>query len=157
MEMNDSGVEFTTSALPLDSDTDVPDNLNSHKLLIESDTLAGVPPAISEGEHSATRTPDSILSASPVVQPKSGAQIDGDLIGATTPEEMAKVNELDAKTSKDASPHSEKAATFDPTNGTTTWALQIESPISFTQVRPLFIRHITTTNDTLSCLYSSDA
>lgn len=120
MEMNDSGVEFTTSALPLDSDTDVPDNLTSHKFLLESDTLAGVPPAISEGDHSATRTPDSILSASPVVQPKSGAQIDGDLIGATTPEEMAKVNELDAKTSKDASPHSEKAAALDPTNGTTT-------------------------------------
>ncbi|XP_048058808.1 uncharacterized protein LOC125275676 [Megalobrama amblycephala] len=70
LEMNDSGVEFTTSALPLDSDTDVPDNLTSHKLLIESDTLAGVPPAISEGDHSATRTPDSILSASPVVQPQ---------------------------------------------------------------------------------------
>lgn len=157
MEMNDSGVEFTTSALPLDSDTDVPDNLTSHKLLIESDTLAGVPPAISEGDHSATRTPDSILSASPVVQPKSGAQIDGDLIGATTPEEMAKVNELEAKTSKDASPHSEIATTFDPTNGTTTWALQIESPISFTQVRPLFICNITTTNDTSSCSYSSDA
>ncbi|KAK9958019.1 hypothetical protein ABG768_012201 [Culter alburnus] len=120
LEMNDSGVEFTTSALPLDSDSDVPDNLTSHKLLIESDTLAGVPPTISEGDHSATRTPDSILSASPVVQPKSGAQIDGDLIGATTPEEMAKVNELDAKTSKDASPRSETAATFDPTNGTTT-------------------------------------
>ncbi|XP_067217765.1 uncharacterized protein, partial [Chanodichthys erythropterus] len=121
LEMNDSGVEFTTSALPLDSDTDVPDNLTSpHKLLIESDTLAGVPPTISEGDHSATRTPDSILSASPVVPPKSGAQIDGDLIAATTPEEMAKVNELDAKTSKDASPRSETAATFDPTNGTTT-------------------------------------
>lgn len=118
--MNDSGVEFTSSGLPLDSDTDVPD-LTSHKLLLEPDTLAGVPPTISEGDHSATRTPDSILSASPVVPPKSGAQIDGDLIGATTPEEM--MNELDAKMSKDASPHSEKATTLDPTNGTTTWAL----------------------------------
>lgn len=116
--MNDSGVEFNSSALPLDSDTDVPDNLTSQKLLLESDTLAGVPPAISEGDHSATRTPDSILSASPVVQPKSAAQIDGDLIGATTPEEMTKANDLDVKTSKDASPHSEKA--LDPSNGTTT-------------------------------------
>ncbi|XP_077051053.1 uncharacterized protein LOC143701563 [Siphateles boraxobius] len=110
LDMNDSGVEFTSSALPLDSDTDVPDNLTSHKLLLEPGTLAGVPLTIFEGDHSATRTPDSILSASPVVPPKSGAQIDGDLIGATTPGEM--VNELDA--------HSEKATTLDPTNGTTT-------------------------------------
>uniref|UniRef100_A0A671P9F4 Uncharacterized protein n=1 Tax=Sinocyclocheilus anshuiensis TaxID=1608454 RepID=A0A671P9F4_9TELE len=116
LEMNDSGVEFNSSALPLDSDTDVPDNLASHKILLESDTLAGVPLAISEGDHSATRTPDSILSVSPAVQPKSAAQIDGDLIGVTTPEEMA--NELKAKMSKDASPHSEKA--LDPSNGTTT-------------------------------------
>ncbi|XP_073678387.1 uncharacterized protein [Garra rufa] len=115
LEMNDSGVE---SALPLDSDTDVPDTLASHKLLLESETLAGVPPAISEGDHSATRTPDSILSASPATQPKSAAQIDGDLIGTTTPEEMVNANDLDAKTSKDASPHSEKA--LDPINGTTT-------------------------------------
>lgn len=119
--MNDSGVEFNSSSLPLDSDTDVPDNLTSQKLLLESDTLAGVPPAISEGDHSATRTPDSILSASPVVQPKSDAQIDGDLTCATTPEGMTEANDLDAKTSKDASPHSEKA--LDPSNGTTTWAL----------------------------------
>ncbi|XP_016425852.1 uncharacterized protein LOC107754047 [Sinocyclocheilus rhinocerous] len=118
LEMNDSGVEFNSSALPLDSDADVPDNLASHKILLESDTLAGVPPAISEGDHSATRTPDSILSVSPAVQPKSAAQIDGDLIGATTPEEIAKANESDAKMSKDASPHSEKA--LDPSNGTTT-------------------------------------
>uniref|UniRef100_A0A8C1VB57 Uncharacterized protein n=2 Tax=Cyprinus carpio TaxID=7962 RepID=A0A8C1VB57_CYPCA len=118
LEMNDSGVEFNSSALPLDSDTDVPDNLPSQKLLLESDTLAGVPPAISEGDHSATRTPDSILSASPVVQPKSAPQIDGDLIGVTTPEETTKADDLDAKTSKDASPHSEKA--LDPSNGTTT-------------------------------------
>ncbi|KAF4100805.1 uncharacterized protein LOC131526285 isoform X2 [Onychostoma macrolepis] len=118
LDMNDSGVEFNSSALPLDSDSEVPENLASQKLLLESDTLAGVPPAISEGDHSATRTPDSILSASPVVQPKSAAQIDGGLIGATTPEEATKANDLDAKTSKDASPHSEKA--LDPSNGTTT-------------------------------------
>lgn len=122
MDMNDSGVEFNSSALPLDSDTDLPDYLTSQKLLLEPDTLAAVPPAISEGDHSATRTPDSILSASPATQPKSEAQIDGDLIGATTPEETAKVNDLDAKMSKDASPHSEKAP--DASNGTTTWALQ---------------------------------
>ncbi|KAL0167276.1 hypothetical protein M9458_039120, partial [Cirrhinus mrigala] len=111
MDMNDSGVEFN-------SDTDLPDYLTSQKLLLEPDTLAGIPPAISEGDHSATRTPDSILSASPATQPKSEAQIDGDLIGATTPEETAKANDLDAKTSKDASPHSEKAP--DASNGTTT-------------------------------------
>ncbi|RXN25009.1 hypothetical protein ROHU_021816 [Labeo rohita] len=118
MDMNDSGVEFNSSALPLDSDTDLPDYLTSQKLLLEPDTLAAVPPAISEGDHSATRTPDSILSASPATQPKSEAQIDGDLIGATTPEETTKVNDLDAKMSKDASPHSEKAP--DASNGTTT-------------------------------------
>ncbi|XP_043093045.1 uncharacterized protein LOC122342913 [Puntigrus tetrazona] len=101
LEMNDSGVEFNSSALPLDSDTDVPDNLTSQKLLLESDTLAGDPPAVSEGEHSATRTPDSILSASPVVQPKP-AQVD-----AAPPEETTKAND------GDASPRSEKA--LDPT------------------------------------------
>ncbi len=119
--MNDSGVEFNSSSLPLDSDTDVPDNLTSQKPLLESDTLAGVPPAISEGDHSATRTSECILSASPVVQPTSAPQIDADLICATTPEGMTKANDLDVKTSKDASPHSEKA--LDPCNGTTTWAL----------------------------------
>ncbi|XP_056335057.1 uncharacterized protein LOC130246206 [Danio aesculapii] len=115
LDMNDSGVEFNSSALPLDSDTDVPDNFTSHKLLIESDTLAGGPPVISEGDHSSTRTPDSILSASPATQPKSGAQTEVDLIGATTPEGL---KDLDANTSKDASPHSEKVV--DPSNGTTT-------------------------------------
>lgn len=117
-EMNDSGVEFNSSALPLDSDTDLPDYLASQKLLLESETLAGVPPAISEGDHSATRTPDSLLSASPLVQPKSAPQIDGDLIGVTTPEETTKADDLDAKTSKDPSPNSEKA--LDLSNGTTT-------------------------------------
>ncbi|XP_051519817.1 uncharacterized protein LOC127421094 [Myxocyprinus asiaticus] len=95
LEMNDSGVEFNSSTLPLDSDTDIPDNFASHKLLLEPDTLVGVPPDISEGDHSATRTPDSVLSASPAVRPKSGAETDGNLIGATTPEEMATVKELD--------------------------------------------------------------
>ncbi|XP_051992597.1 uncharacterized protein LOC127650956 isoform X2 [Xyrauchen texanus] len=95
LEMNDSGVEFNSSTLPLDSDTDIPDNFTSHKLLLEPDTLVGVPPDLSEGDHSDTRTPDSVLSASPAVRPKSGAEIDGNLIGATTPEEMANVKELD--------------------------------------------------------------
>ncbi|XP_057210669.1 uncharacterized protein LOC130566872 [Triplophysa rosa] len=120
LEMNDSGVEFASSALPLDSDTDVPDNLISHKALLESDTLAGVAPALSEGEHSATRTPDSDLSASPATQPKSGAQTDDGLIGATTPEETAQANGLDAKISKDASPLSDKVAVVDPSNASTT-------------------------------------
>ncbi|KAA0710061.1 hypothetical protein E1301_Tti018855 [Triplophysa tibetana] len=120
LEMNDSGVEFASSALPLDSDTDVPDNLLSHKALLESDTLAGVAPAVSEGEHSATRTPDSVLSVSPATQPKSGAQTDDGLIGATTPEEPALANGFDAKISKDASPLSDKAAVVDPSNASTT-------------------------------------
>lgn len=114
MEMNDSGAEFNSSAIPLDSDTDVPDNLTSHKPLLESDTLAGVPPAISEGDHSSTRTPDSVLSVSPATQPKSGAHTDVNLIGATTVEETPRANELDAKMSKDPSPLSDKAAALDP-------------------------------------------
>ncbi|TRY96296.1 hypothetical protein DNTS_024022 [Danionella cerebrum] len=114
LDLNDSGVEFNSSALPLDSDTDVPDNFTSHKLLLESDTLAGAPPTVSEGDHSSTRTPDSVLSASPAVPPKSGAQRDGDLIGTIPPEEMATLNDLEGKISKDASPHSEKANGLDP-------------------------------------------
>lgn len=120
LEMNDSGIEFTSSAMPLDSDMDVPENLISHKPLLESDTLAGVTPAVSEGEHSATRTPDSVLSASPATQLKSGAQTDVDLIGATTPEETAQANGLDAKMSKDASPLSDKITAMDPSNASTT-------------------------------------
>ncbi|XP_065142715.1 uncharacterized protein [Paramisgurnus dabryanus] len=115
LEMNDSGAEFNSSAIPLDSDTDVPDNVTSHKPLLESDTLAGVPPAISEGDHSSTRTPDSVLSVSPATQPKSGAHTDVvDLIGATAAEETARANELDAKMSKDPSPLSDKPAALDP-------------------------------------------
>lgn len=114
--MNDSGVEFS-SALPLDSDTDVPDNLISHKPLLESDTLACVAPDVSEVEHSATRTPDSVLSASPATQPKS--QTDADLIGESTPQETAQANGLDAKMSKDASPLSDQITAMDPSNAST--------------------------------------
>lgn len=92
LEMNDSVAEYN-SGFPLDSDTDVPQTC-AH--LIDSDSLAAVPPTISEGVHSATRTPDSALSASPASQPRSEAFLDGDLMGAPTPDMSPKAHVVDA-------------------------------------------------------------
>lgn len=95
LEMSDSGVEFTSSGLPLDSDTDAAMTYASHKPLLN----AASPPAISEGSHSegleatvvpdgdlsASQTPDSALS--PISNPHSlaAATPDGSLRGAASP------------------------------------------------------------------------
>ncbi|XP_035537786.1 uncharacterized protein LOC118343139 [Morone saxatilis] len=97
LEMSDSGVEFTNSALPLDSDTDGAMTYASHKPLLN----AVSPTAVTEGIHSeslettlaphcdfsASRTPDSVLSASPASNPRSFAAVtpDGSLCGAASP------------------------------------------------------------------------
>ncbi|XP_030596196.1 uncharacterized protein LOC115787588 [Archocentrus centrarchus] len=95
LEMSDSGVEFTISGLPLDSDTDAAMTYASHKPLLN----AASPPAISEGVHSnsleATVVPDGDLSASqtpdsaasPASNPHSlvAATPDGSLRGAASP------------------------------------------------------------------------
>ncbi|XP_041867378.1 uncharacterized protein LOC121656452 [Melanotaenia boesemani] len=81
LEMSDSGVEFTSSCHPLDSDTDAVMTYASHKLLLN----AASPPAVNEEAHSdsleataipdgdlsAIRTPDSVMSASPASNPRS--------------------------------------------------------------------------------------
>ncbi|XP_035765203.1 uncharacterized protein LOC102780419 [Neolamprologus brichardi] len=95
LEMSDSGVEFTSSGLPLDSDTDAAMTYASHKPLLN----AASPPAISEGSRSegleatvvpdgdlsASQTPDSALS--PISNPHSlaAATPDGSLRGAASP------------------------------------------------------------------------
>lgn len=95
LEMSDSGVEFTSSGLPLDSDTDAAMTYASHKPLLN----AASPPAISEGSHSegleatvvpdgdlsASQTPDSALS--PISNPHSlaAATPDGSFRGAASP------------------------------------------------------------------------
>lgn len=95
--MSDSGGEFTSSALPLDSDTDATVTYASHKPLLN----AMSPPAMTEGVHSdsleatavpdgdfsAIRTPDSVMSASPATNPRSLAAStpDGSLHGAASP------------------------------------------------------------------------
>ncbi|KAL7883075.1 hypothetical protein SRHO_G00007330 [Serrasalmus rhombeus] len=126
---SDSGPEYNSFALPLDSDTDAPQTCVPHKLLIDSDILATSPPAISKGSHSATRTPDSVLSASPTSQPRSEAYADADLMGATTPETIPKAHELDVvlpsapatspvpETKQDAPLLTDKAAKLDQSNG----------------------------------------
>ncbi|XP_072225935.1 uncharacterized protein [Leuresthes tenuis] len=97
LEMSDSGVEFTTSGLPLDSDTDGAMTYASHKPLLN----AVYPPAVTDGAHSDSleatavpdgdlstiRTPDSVLSASPASNPRSfaAATPDGSLQGAASP------------------------------------------------------------------------
>ncbi|KAF1381955.1 hypothetical protein PFLUV_G00159390 [Perca fluviatilis] len=96
LEMSDSGVEFTSSGLPLDSDTDAM-TYASHKPLLN----AVFPTAMTEevhidspeatlaphGDLSASRTPDSAMSASPASNPRSlaAATPDGSLHGAVSP------------------------------------------------------------------------
>ncbi|XP_036001739.1 uncharacterized protein LOC105925031 [Fundulus heteroclitus] len=97
LEMSDSGVEFTHSGLHLDSDTEAVMTYASHKPLLN----AASPPAVTEavlsdsleataapdGDLSAVRTPDSVMSASPASNPRSAsaATPDGSLQGAASP------------------------------------------------------------------------
>uniref|UniRef100_A0A672I3L8 Uncharacterized protein n=1 Tax=Salarias fasciatus TaxID=181472 RepID=A0A672I3L8_SALFA len=93
LEMSDSGVEFNSSAHPLDSDTDAAMTFASHKPLLNavsptavtagghSDSLEAT--VVPDGELSATRTPDSVLSASPASNPRSLAPATPD--GAASP------------------------------------------------------------------------
>ncbi|KAM4725888.1 uncharacterized protein FYW61_013931 [Anableps anableps] len=97
LEMSDSGVEFSHSGLPLDSDTETVMTYASHKPLLN----AASPPAVTEGvisdsleatvaldgDLSAVRTPNSVMSASPASNPRSAsaATPDGSLQGAASP------------------------------------------------------------------------
>lgn len=97
LEMSDSGVEFSTSGLPLDSDTDAAMTYASHKLLlnavsptavtggVHSDSLDAT--SAPHGDFSASRTPDSAMSASPASNARSlgAATPDGSLRGAASP------------------------------------------------------------------------
>lgn len=95
--MSDSGVEFTTSGLPLDSDTDGVMTYASHKLLLNAISPTAVTEevpsdspeatAVPHGDLSASRTPDSAMSASPASNPRSlaAATPDGSLHGAASP------------------------------------------------------------------------
>lgn len=137
LEMSDSGVEFTSSGLPLDSDTDVPLTYASHKPLLDSvhsDGFVTAQPTIAEGTESNSRTPDSILSVSPASLPKANGQPDGDLMGVTTPDSPLKSPEMDGivdpapvgspakEPSKDAGPAEEAASTASgATENATTW------------------------------------
>ncbi|XP_010899751.4 uncharacterized protein LOC105028595 [Esox lucius] len=93
LEMSDSGVEFNSSTLPLDSEceTDMPQTFTSHKLLLNnSNSVAAT--VIPEG---ADRTPDSAMSSSPVTPPRSeGDAQEEDLMGDTTPEIASRGMEL---------------------------------------------------------------
>ncbi|CAJ1083025.1 uncharacterized protein LOC121523518 [Xyrichtys novacula] len=97
MEMSDSGVEFTHSSLPLDSDTDGGMTYASHKPLLNAVSPTAVTTGVlsdsleatltPHGDLNATRTPDSVLSASPASNPRSlaAATPDGSLGGAASP------------------------------------------------------------------------
>uniref|UniRef100_A0A3B4ZTY7 Uncharacterized protein n=1 Tax=Stegastes partitus TaxID=144197 RepID=A0A3B4ZTY7_9TELE len=96
LEMSDSGVEFTSSGIPLDSDTDAAMTYASHKPLLNavsptavaaevpSDSMEAT--VVPDGDFSATRTPDSAMSASPASNPRSLAAgtPDGSLRGAAS-------------------------------------------------------------------------
>ncbi|XP_027142434.1 uncharacterized protein LOC104929041 isoform X1 [Larimichthys crocea] len=96
MEMSDSGVEFT-SGLPLDSDTDAAMTYASHKPLLNAISPTAVTGVVNsdsleatlapQGDLSASRTPDSVMSASPASNPRSlaAATPDGSLCGAASP------------------------------------------------------------------------
>ncbi|XP_021427661.2 uncharacterized protein LOC110496214 isoform X2 [Oncorhynchus mykiss] len=96
LEMSDSGVEFNSSGLPLDSEyeTDVPQTFTSHKLLLNnSDSVAAT--VIPEGDQSANRNPDSAMSPSLVTQARSEADApEEDLMGDSTPEMTSRGAEL---------------------------------------------------------------
>lgn len=90
LDMSDSGVEFNSSALPLDSDTEGLQTYASHKLLINSTGGAGHGNSpditlVPDGELSASPTPDSAMS--PATNPRSDAAgtPDGNLMGAASP------------------------------------------------------------------------
>ncbi|XP_074542279.1 uncharacterized protein LOC141802619 [Halichoeres trimaculatus] len=97
MEMSDSGVEFTHASLPLDSDTDGGMTYASHKPLLNAVSPTAVTTGVlsdsqdatlaPHGDLSASRTPDSVLSASPASNPRSlaAATPDGSLGGAASP------------------------------------------------------------------------
>lgn len=97
LEMSDSGVEFTTSCPPLDSDTDAVMTYASHKPLLNAVSPTAVTegvPSISpeatlapHGDLNASRTPDSATGASPSSNPRSleAATPDGSLCGAASP------------------------------------------------------------------------
>lgn len=108
LEMSDSGVEFTSSALPLDSDTDGGMTYASHKPLLNavSPTAVTEVPANSPDvsapldDLNATRTPDSVLSASPASNPRSLAPgtPEGSLQGAASPGAASRGTTESAKT-----------------------------------------------------------
>ncbi|XP_029023616.1 uncharacterized protein LOC114866110 [Betta splendens] len=97
LEMSDSGAEFTHSGLPLDSDTEPALTFASHKPLLNAMSPTAVTGAVHihspdttvvpDGELSASRTPDSVVSASPASNPRSltAATPDGSLHGAASP------------------------------------------------------------------------
>ncbi|KAI3358840.1 hypothetical protein L3Q82_015236 [Scortum barcoo] len=97
LEMSDSGVEFTNAGLPLDSDTDAAMTYASHKPLLNaisptavtgeahSDSLEAT--LAPQGDLTASRTPDSAMSASPASNPRSlaAATPDGSLASVASP------------------------------------------------------------------------
>ncbi|XP_018587570.2 uncharacterized protein LOC108922132 [Scleropages formosus] len=98
METSDSGVEFNTAGLPLDSDTDMPPTYASHKFLLDSDFLNSTtgPEVITAGQtpdskQSTNPTPDSKLSGNVTPELLGGTTPDGDLMSHTVPEPAPRV------------------------------------------------------------------
>uniref|UniRef100_A0A3P8WVF0 Uncharacterized LOC103393887 n=1 Tax=Cynoglossus semilaevis TaxID=244447 RepID=A0A3P8WVF0_CYNSE len=96
LEMSDSGVEFTASGAPLDSDTDAAVTYPSHKPLMNAISPTAVNDEVQSESLETTavpdvnltsRTPDSVLSSSPASNPRSlaAATPDGSLCGTASP------------------------------------------------------------------------
>ncbi|KAF7661218.1 hypothetical protein LDENG_00266890 [Lucifuga dentata] len=102
LEMSDSGVEFSTSGLPLDSDTDGGMTYTSHKPLLNAISPTAVTEAtmIPDGELSVTRTPDSVMSTSLASNPRLlvAATPDGSLCGTASPGTASRGTADSAKT-----------------------------------------------------------
>ncbi|KAF6733638.1 hypothetical protein FQA47_025086 [Oryzias melastigma] len=114
LEMSDSGVEFNSSGLPLDSDTDAAMTYASHKPLLN----AASPPAVTEGvtcgspeatavpdgDLSVILTPDSVTSPSPASNPHSLTVVtpDGSQHGAASPGVASRGTAGSAKSEEEA-------------------------------------------------------
>ncbi|XP_031727128.1 uncharacterized protein LOC116396582 [Anarrhichthys ocellatus] len=87
LEMSDSGVEFTTSGLPLDSDTDGGMTYASHKPLLNAVSPTAMTEEAPPDYLSASRSPDSAAGGSPAsnLRSLSTATLDGSLHGDSSP------------------------------------------------------------------------
>uniref|UniRef100_A0A3P9JVL2 Uncharacterized protein n=1 Tax=Oryzias latipes TaxID=8090 RepID=A0A3P9JVL2_ORYLA len=114
LEMSDSGVEFNSSGLPLDSDTDAAVTYASNKPLLNAASppavtkgvICGSPEAtaVPDGDLGVIHTPESVTSASPASNPHSLTVVtpDGSQHGAASPGVASRGTAGSAKSEEEA-------------------------------------------------------